>query len=159
MSDKQESRIFGMRLRRARWVFGFSLAVNFLIVGLIVGAAVKMRGFEGGFGKSRFSSQLIEAAGPDRREAVSEILKGARGDSWRAEMRAELEALVDIIDRTPFDAEALRASFAESAERRAESRRLRNEATISALSLLTDAERAAFAEKMRERMERFRKRD
>lgn len=159
MSAETGNRIFGMRLSRARWVFGLSLALNFLVVGLIVGAIVKVSMHDGNYGSFRFSSQLIEAAGPDRREAVSEIVRKGRGEGWRAEMQAELESLIDIVGRTPFDAEALRAAFAESAARRGASRLARNESTIEALALLTDEERAAFAAKMRARMEKFRKKD
>lgn len=152
MSGNGGARIFGLGPRGARWALGLSLAVNFLILGLVGGVALKIRdGLHFGF-----TDRVIEAAGPDRRDEVRALIerpKGARPD-WRVELRKRWERIAEIIAATPFDPVALDAAFAESDARRAASRAERNAAFAAALALLTDEERAKLAVEIREDLSR-----
>ncbi|MFV0475655.1 MAG: periplasmic heavy metal sensor [Pikeienuella sp.] len=155
MSETADLRIFGLRPRGARWALGLSLALNFLVLGVAGGAAHKMWG---GFApRFHLSERVIDAAGPERREAVRALVgrkKDGRAE-WRAEWRADWARMAEIIDARPFDAATLSAVLAGSDERRAARNAMRHAAMAEALSLLTDQERAALAEDMRDSLKRW----
>lgn len=159
MTDDAEKRFFGLSPRGARWALGVSLAVNFLMLGLAGGAALKMGDHGTRGGRYSFTAQIVEAAGSDRREAVREILETDRRDDWREAIRGRWENIAGLIAASPFDAAQLAAVLDASDARRADSRRARNDATVAALSLLTEEERAALSDDMRDHLKRWKKRD
>lgn len=146
--------VLGMAPRAARWVLGLSLAANFLVLGLAGGAFWNMRGDADRGSGFHFSRQMIEVAGPERRDAVRALVDRSRGDSWRATINAWMGEVAELIDRSPFDAEAVSAKFDAFTDERAAARAARKAATLEALTLLTDAERTALAERMRAYLER-----
>lgn len=150
------ARIFGLSAGGARWVLGLSLAANFLFIGIAGGAALKMIGEPHGPDRGGFqlSRQIIEAAGEDRREAVRALIEGARGESWRDASRRRWSEVADHIAAAPFDGPALAAMFAAEDERREAMRATRNAATVEALALLTDEERARLSAAMQAHLER-----
>ncbi|MEX2521046.1 MAG: periplasmic heavy metal sensor [Paracoccaceae bacterium] len=158
MTDDAGKRLFGLSPRCARWVLGVSLAVNFLMLGLAGGAALKMGDHGSRGGRYSFTSQIVEAAGPDRRDAVRAILDTGRREDWREAMRGRWEDMATLIAAKPFEAAALGAALDASDARRAASRRQRNDATVEALALLTDEERAALSGGLRENLKQWAKR-
>ncbi|QIE55909.1 periplasmic heavy metal sensor [Pikeienuella piscinae] len=158
--DNGNARVFGLTPRAARWGLGLSLAANFLVLGLIGGMALKM-GDDGRKGpRFHFSEQVVNAAGPERRDAVRALVQQPRDrEEQRAAKRARWERMVDLIAKSPFDAGALSAAFDDSDKRRAAYLEERNAAMVKALALLTDDERAALASELRFHLERRAARD
>ncbi len=152
-------RILGMAPRTARIVLAASLVGNFLVAGLVGGAALKMgRGHEHGSQRFRLTEQIVDAAGPERRAAVEAALSAPDRYDWRAANAERWTTLVERIEATPFDAAALTAALDAADVRRNDGRAARNAATADALSLLTEDERKALAETIRKRLEAWERR-
>ncbi|WP_340107193.1 periplasmic heavy metal sensor [Pikeienuella sp. HZG-20] len=151
--------ILGMAPRTARWVLGLSLAVNFLVLGVAGGALWHMRGDGPRGGGFQLSRQMVEVVGPERRDAVRALVERPRKDDRRGEIHAWMGEVAALIDQAPFDPAAVAAKFEAFADQRESARAARGAAMLDALSLLTDAERAALAERMRAYLERRAKRD
>ncbi len=125
-----------------------SLAVNLLIVGLVAGAlwhgGRMMPPREAGFGP--FEAALDK----DDRAALRRAFVARAGELGRPrrEMRAQMNAILAALRATPFDAAALSQAM-EAAVARTEARlQLGQSLMADHLTALTDAERAAFADRL-----------
>ncbi len=147
--------------RKLRIVLFASLALNLLVVGLVVGAMVAH-----GFGKDGRPPRMDQVGGPMTR-ALSEEDRRALGREMhrayrdrrpdRAAIRAEFEQVIAALERTPYDPEIVRASVERQMQAVAEGARLGRELLLERLEEMSDAERAAYAGRLREALERKRK--
>lgn len=147
--------------RKLRIVLFASLALNLLVVGLMVGVMAAH-----GFGKDSRPPRMDQVGGPmaralsdeDRRalgRAMHEAYRDRRPD--RATIRAEFEQLIAALERTPYEPEVVRASVERQMQAVAEGVRLGRELLLERLESMSDAERAAYAGRLREALERKRK--
>lgn len=150
----QESRLFGLNRRAAKIALAVSLGVNLLFLGVAGGAALKMHGGDHPPPRFHFSKEVIGAAAPERRDAVRAALERGKEErkARRKDRRGWADDALQVLEARPFDPAALRQIFSGTSAMREISRKEREEALISALSLLTDEERSGLAERMRERM-------
>ncbi|MEM8753494.1 MAG: hypothetical protein AAGF90_11005 [Pseudomonadota bacterium] len=141
------SRILGLSPGWARRALIASLVVNFLVIGLAAGAAMraqdKPRYGWGGF----VSQQIVDLSqGPEsvtvrnlmesRKEAMAK-LRAERMESWRA--------IIAQLNARPFEPQSLNDELLDQVERRNAARFGSYAAMAEAMTLLTDAERAALA--------------
>lgn len=142
--------------RRWRVVLVISLALNVLVLGVILGAVLR-----GGPGAPPYATRLAlgpvaEALDRPDRRAVAERLRDMRDLPRidRAERQRIAEDLREILKAESFDATA----FAETLERiDARARAMQTagrQALIDQLALMSQAERAAFAERLERALRR-----
>lgn len=148
--------------RRTPWMRGLliaSLALNILILGLAAGWMIR-HGVPHG---ARVSQ--MEMAGPltralseaDRREIGRQIRQVIRENGGnRQEMRASFDALVRDLRAVPFDPEQMTATL--SAQRRGFQERfeIAQQVLIAHLAGMSDAERAAYADRVEARIAAYR---
>lgn len=150
-------RILGLAPGAARALLIASLALNFLVVGVVGGAALKMRGEHGP--RFNLAGAIAGAAAPERRGAVEAALAAPGQHDWRTASRERWSALAEGIAARPFDPAALEAALAAAEARRSDGRAARNAATAAALALLTDDERASLSGSIRRRLTAMERRD
>lgn len=147
--------------RKLRIVLFTSLAFNLLIVGLVVGILVAH-----GFGKESRPPRMDQVGGPmaralseDDRRALARAMRGAYRDQRpdRSAIRAEFEKVIAALERTPYEPEVVRASLERQMQAVAEGARLGRELLLERLEGMSDAERAAYAGRLREALERRRR--
>ena len=132
-----------------RVVLIISLALNFIIVGIVAGAALSgrlgkgaPRSFDLGQGP------LARALSQQDRRAIGQSLRRGSGDLRRQDMRAQTEALVSQLRQDPFDPAALR-SLLDTQDARLDQLRLRaKEALVARIADMSPQERAAFADRL-----------
>jgi len=139
-----------------RIVLIVSLAFNLLVLGLIGGALLS-----GGKWRHHHPPRL-EAGGPltralsneDRRAIGRKMRKAYRedGEEVRASRHQALDELVAAVEAVPFDPEAVRQRMADIRAMFRNRFELGQTLLIERLSEMSDAERAAYAERLRERM-------
>ncbi|KPP86041.1 MAG: Heavy-metal resistance [Rhodobacteraceae bacterium HLUCCO07] len=144
--------------RRLRIVLFTSLAFNLLVVGLMIGVMIAH-----GFGRDSRPPRMDQVGGPMTR-ALSEADRHALGREMRhayrdrradrAGIRAEFEQIITALERKPYDPEAVRTSLERQMEVMAEGARLGRELLLERLESMSDAEREAYAERLREALER-----
>ncbi|WP_114961551.1 periplasmic heavy metal sensor [Tritonibacter mobilis] len=153
--------------RMPRWmkaVFALSLAGNLAVVGIMAGAALR----EDGPGHRRHKAPPPPAAADaigavmyrsfdrDERRALRDMAGGKHGDIVERRL-AELNDLLEVIQSDPLDVDTLHARI-EAQTRAAQAfRSTMHEVWIAELQKMTPEERAAFAEKVKDHVARFRK--
>ncbi|GAB5432953.1 periplasmic heavy metal sensor [Rhodobacteraceae bacterium R_SAG7] len=152
--------------RMPRWlkaVFALSLAGNLAVVGIMVGAALR----EGRPGPHRHKAPPPAAADAigavmyrsfddAERRALRRLASGKHGDIVERRL-AELNVLLEVIQQDPLDADRLRAEIDAQSQSAQAFRSSMHEVWIAELQKMTPAERAGFAEKVRDHIARFRK--
>lgn len=144
-------------LKRRLWlriVFGLSLALNLLVLGVAVGAALRFGGPDG----ARRPPQVVGAAlyrelpRDDRRAFRQAMEKSpqARGPSRKA-VAGQIAALLRT---TPFDMSALQALLDDHAAKRGQWQMAANRALIAQLAQMDPQERAAYADRVEEALSR-----
>lgn len=147
--------------RRLRIILFVSLALNLLVVGLVVGAMASHR-----FGADGRAVRYDHAGGPMARALGEEdrrALARKMRESWRerrpdySEIRAEFERVIAALEAVPYDPAVVRASVERQMDAMAEGARMGRELLLERLEGMSDAERAAYAGRLREELERKRK--
>lgn len=140
--------------RGARWMriaLAASLALNLLVVG-VVGGALLMRGkWQGHERQVAFSGgMLTRALDPDDRREIGRRMRAAydAGELPRGDRRAALEDLVADLRAVPFDPGAVAEGLAQRQARMEAHFQLGQRLLLERLTQMTDAERAAFAERL-----------
>lgn len=155
-------RLFGLSPGWARATLVASIGLNFLLIGLVVGATMKSqetprRGW-GGY----VSQQIVDLAkGPssddvrrlmeERRDTIM-TMRAARNESWRV--------IIGDLGAQPFEPAKLHGVLTDQVARRNAARTESYAMMAEAIALLTDAERMALAARietyMKERAKRRR---
>lgn len=155
-----DAKIEAPGMKRSLQVLLFaSLALNLLVVGLVLGAAFSHRADD----DHRHRSHVSQPGGPlaaalerrDRR-AVGRELRQAIGAERAAQgsARSSYGNVIAVLTATPYDADAMRAAVTaqmQPAIRRVE---LGVDILLDRLDGMTPAERAAYAERLQEVLER-----
>lgn len=147
------------RTRRSVMVLLFvSLALNLLVAGLVVGAVVGHR-----LDRENHPPRLDRAGGPmtaalsfaDRR-AIGKALRQASRESRpsRAEIRAEYRVVITALTKVPYDPEAVRAAVDRQMKALNARAELGKDLLLTRLEQMSDAERAAFAKRLEDVLER-----
>ncbi len=136
-----------MTPRRWRLICIGSLALNCALIGILAGAAITGRGADR---DARWRGAPLIAALPDTARAG--LREDRRGDP--GERRTRFTALMDTLRADPFDPAALEDVLREQRALGA-GRAARAEAgLIAALSQMSQAERAAYADRLQDQMQR-----
>lgn len=147
----------GMRLW-VRILLVVSLAFNLLVFGAVAGMAIKGGPWE----HAHSPRQVVDAAvGPltraltkeDRRAIGRQIRKEGRADGLtRRAHREALERMLVLLQSTPFDSEAFGAELAGSVTGLQTRMSRASETLVLHLSQMSDADRAAYAERVKDAM-------
>lgn len=161
------TRILGMPALWARRLLVVSLALNFLVVGLIVGvgAGKEPRTRMGGT-TAHMRAEIVALISDVARRTQAEALMKESASGWR-ELRKlrnqRWESIAGGIETRPFTAEGLLAIFDSASAQRNEAAAAGRVAMAEAIALMTDDERAALAASLRafreERARRWRERN
>lgn len=144
-----ERRLLGLPLHWARIVLIASLALNFLALGVITGSIVKPDEQRGS--NSYLTQQMIELTADDRKEDVANLL-GTRREIYkdrRVVKKKEWTSLADVLGTSPTDYDALKAVFAGMRDTRDTSRAAVYDIITEAMMLMTEEERIALADRIR----------
>jgi len=149
--DKQaESKRPGCRLW-LRILLGVSLALNLLVLGLVVGAALRFGGADRMRPQQSLGAILYRQLPREDRRSLRAQLRASPAD--RAERRrAEADAVADALRATPFDARRLRQLLAERVRRGEEWQSAVQRAWMTRIEAMSDAERAAYADRLQSAM-------
>ncbi len=131
--------------RRWRLICIASLALNCALIGVIAGAAITGRG---GDREARWRGSPLISALPD--PVRSELREGRRSDPQ--DRRARFGALMDTLRADPFDPAALEALLREQRALGAARAERAEAGLIGALSRMSPAERAAYADRLEDKM-------
>lgn len=137
-----------------RILLAVSLALNLAVAGLAIGAAIRFGGPERGHPPAPPLGALLyrELPREDRRALLADRL-GSRED--RAARRQADAAEIDAALRAvPFEAARVEAFLAEQARRHSDIERSMREAWMQRIGGMSDAERAAYADRLAEALTR-----
>jgi len=138
------------RMRRwMRVLLVVSLALNLLVIGA-VGGAMFMRGKwkPSGAHRGAHGGPLTRALSPEDRHAIGQKMREAHNQARPSP--AEHQRLVADIKAVPFDPEAVAARLRKHRAAMLDQFELGQRLLIERLSAMTDAERAAFADRLKE---------
>lgn len=137
-----------------------SLAVNLAVAGLVIGAALRFGSFD-----ARHPPKLDMVVGPYT-HALSDRDKRAIGKALReeyraahpsrAQIRAEFISVLQALRSTPYDGAKVEAILTRQMQAGIERQELGQNMLIERLANMTDAERAAFADRLEEGLKRHR---
>lgn len=146
-------RTWGGTPRWAKWLLSLSLALNFVVIGLAVGAAIKFHRHGHSHGGIATIGQIMRALPDDRKDTAREMLDAARPDfkALRAERKAAKLAVAEAIDVTPFDAAAVARAFAALREKDQITKASTHGVMVEILEVLSPEERAAVAKGLSKR--------
>lgn len=153
MSETQDQNQNRMR-PGLRFLLVGSLAINLIVVGLLAGATVgnKQAGTRGaptGIGGDIMGAFSQALSRQERREIGRNIRDFQRGQGeGRLRPRQELDAALEALRAQPFDPEPLALFLATQAEQSAERREISQQLWLKFVSDMSDAERAAYADRV-----------
>lgn len=150
--------------KAGRWVkilLAVSLALNLAVVGVVVGAALKSRNFDGGRAPDVRELNFGPFTGALNRAQRRALLQGFVADQpplreMRDLIRAEFQLVLDAVRAQPFDPAAFQEALAgqsRSTIARLEAGRKALEAVIIAMS---PQDRAAYADRLEDGLQRRR---
>jgi len=139
-----------------------SLAANLAVVGVVAGWALRHGGHHG-----HHPSRLDMAGGPltralsdaDRREIgqrMRQVWRETRSD--RADIGASFDALVSDLRAVPFDPAQVEQRMQQHRERFAARFAMGQEVLLDHLAAMSDADRAAYADRLEQRIREYRER-
>lgn len=153
MSDQAQIR----QARCPRWfrvLLGVSLALNLLVAGLAIGAALRFGGPDGMRPPPRsMATAMIRAMPQDHRAAMWTQTRSEDADN-RASRAADTEAVGVALRAVPFDADALAAVLQAVGTRRAALQARIQQAWLTQVAQMSDAERADYADRLEHMLER-----
>lgn len=146
--------------RSPRWMkllLVLSLTANLLVIGVIAGRELRP---DHRRGADRAVGWILDLVPEDRRAMAEAHFAGALAEVDAAERdRAEdARAVIAAIRAEPYDPASVQAAMASYGAARAERWSILRQRMATLLSEFTPAERAAFADRMEERMSRWQKR-
>lgn len=153
MNDTLARRTWGGTPRWVKWLLGVSLAVNFVVAGLAIGAAIKFHKHGHSHGGIATIGQIMRALPDDSKGAAKDKLHAARPDlkALRAERKAAKIAVADAIEATPYDAAAVNQAFAMLRQKDQIAKTSAHVVIVEILGVLSPEDRAVVAEGLRKR--------
>lgn len=140
-----------------RWLrvaLAVSLTLNLLVVGLVVGAAMRFGGPDGGHKPPpSMGAALYRELPRDDRKAVRAAMKSAHGQR-KSDRATEAQRLGDALRAQPFDAAAVQAVMAVQAQARADWQGGVQQAWLARVAAMSDAERIDYANRLQKAMTR-----
>lgn len=134
-----------------------SLALNLLIVGLVAGALLRHHGFDGrpplrDLGYGPFGAALS----PEDRHELGRRMGDRAGDlrNNRQDLRRQFAEMLAALRAQPFDAAALAALVEQQKIILAERQAIGQALLLERIAAMSDAERAAFADRLERTMRR-----
>lgn len=150
---------------RGRWVkplLVVSLAINLAVAALVVGAVIRggppMRGaMHQDGGRDLGIGLMVDSLSRADRAALRRAFVASDPGlgNWRERARQEFAVLLAALRAEPFDPEALRAVMQEQSARMRTRLENGREILIDRIAAMTPAERAEFAARIEERLERL----
>ena len=145
--------------RRRLWIrllLGASLALNLLVVGLAIGAALRFGGPEGARRPPPVLGATLYRELPRKdRRAIRETMRETPYDRG-PDRKTTARDVAQLVRATPFDATALQTLFEEQAIRRSDWQSLANTALVQQLGRMSAADRAAYADRIENSLNRRR---
>lgn len=135
-----------------------SLALNLLFVGLVVGARFsdgpRERTRDAAMSQGPFGRALSE----DARREIGQKIRGSREDRRRvrAEMRGQIERLIDALRAEPYDAAAVEAILSQFRAVTDERRLAGHAAFVDHVTTMSSEDRLMFADRLQKVMKRGR---
>lgn len=153
MNDTPIARTWSGTPRWAKWLLSISLALNFVVIGLAIGAAMKFHKHGHSHGGIATIGQIMRALPDDSKGAAREMLDAARPDlkALRAERKAAKHAVADAIEATPFDAAVVDRAFVVLRQKDQIAKTSAHGVMVGILEVLSPEDRAAVAEGLRKR--------
>lgn len=149
--------------RWLRWLLIASLALNFLLIGVLAGGAVRMWRAVAADGPAAELALLWRALPERERDALRGLVDdddhrrpgGREGrEAWRAQMRADLAQLRALLVAEPFDRAALETRLAQARDRHTDRADRALARMLDRIEALPAPERARMAERLERRWER-----
>lgn len=145
--------------RRRLWLrilLGASLALNLLVVGLAVGAALRFGGPDGARRPPPVLGAMLYRELPrEERKAVRREMRERSVDPGPGRKAATREVAA-LIRKSPFDTAALEMLLQEQFERRETWQAMANTVLIEQLGRMSDDARQAYADRLEDALERSR---
>lgn len=138
---------------RLRLLLALSLGLNLLVIGAVVGAMLgphDWRGHDRHGMRAMAGGPLTRALDHADRRAIGREMRAARNEAGldRAARREGMQAILTELRRVPFDPEALSVQLSEQRRRLHSQVALGQTLLIERLTQMSDAERAAFADRV-----------
>ena len=137
--------------RWAKWLLSISLALNFVVIGLAIGAAAKFHKHGHSHGGIATIGQIMRALPDESKDVARDMLQAARPDfkALRAERKAAKLAVAEAIEATPFDATAVDQAFVRLRQKDQITKASTHGVMVEILGVLSAEERAAVAKGLR----------
>lgn len=156
MSDVSTNRLWSATPRWVKWLLSISLALNFIVIGLAAGAAIKFHQHGHSHGGVATIGQIMRALPTENRDRAKELLRASRPDlkALKEERRAAKFAVADAIEASSFDAETVKAAFDALRTKDQSAKASMHGVMVEILQVLTPEERAEVAKSLRKRRRR-----
>lgn len=139
--------------RWVKWLLGVSLALNFVVIGLAIGAAMKFHKYGHSHGGIATIGQIMRALPDDSKGAARDMLFAAQPDlkALRAERKAAKRAVAEAIEASPYDPAAVEQAFATLRNKDQIAKTSAHGVMVEILEVLSPEDRAIVAEGLRKR--------
>ena len=139
-----------------RIALALSVALNLLVVGVVAGALLRDGDPRGRVVRDLDFGPFTEALSPRDREALRRefVARAPEMREIRQQIRADLETLLGVLRREPFDAATLQAVMDNQQGRMARRIEIGRELLVERLATMSPDERSAFADRLEQRLRR-----
>ncbi|UWR23501.1 periplasmic heavy metal sensor [Sulfitobacter sp. S190] len=135
-------------------VLALSLAVNLAVIAAVAGVALRTRGEPpGARADVRFGAPYIRALPPEQRDRLRASLRGSK-DRDRIGRPMGFEQMLQALRAAPFDPAAVQAALEAQRTRSLDRVGRVTDAWLALVIEMTDAQRAAYAERLEETLAR-----
>ncbi|GAA6190540.1 periplasmic heavy metal sensor [Phaeobacter sp. NW0010-22] len=139
---KQKSRLW------LRILLGVSLSLNLLVVGLAVGAVMRLGGPDGMRPPpSSLGSALFRAMPREHRSEMHQKFRDRRSDKGKAKIK-DAQAVAALLRAVPFDAAALTEALKKQKQDRDAFFETLQVSWLERINLMSDAERSEYADRL-----------
>ncbi len=135
-----------------RVLFGLSLALNLLVVGLVAGAVMRFGATGGAYPASRSIAALMLRELPHEDRRALRQRSGDTSAEIRLRQQANVEALAQALRAVPFDPEALDTLLQGLGAERATFVRAVQDSWLERVSRMSDRGRQAYADRLEQAM-------
>ncbi len=158
MTEVMTKRQWNGTPRWVKWLLGASLVLNFVIIGLTVGAAARFHKHGHSHGGVATIGHIMRALPHDRKDEARELLEAARPEfrPLKAQRKAAQIAVADAIELTPFDRSAVLEAFGRLRVKDELTKASAHGVMADILAVLSPEERAEVAASLRKRANRKR---
>ncbi len=156
MTELMTKRQWNGTPRWVKWLLGVSLVLNFVVIGLAIGAAARFHKHGHSHGGVATIGHIMRALPHDRKDEARELLRAARPEfkPLRAERKAAQIAVADAIEQAPFDRSAVLKAFDELRLKGERTKASAHGVMVDVLAVLSPEERTEVAASLRKRAER-----